>query len=166
MSGDGDDLLWRPLPGDVGDYTPARPRLAVDAWLGVPAAEGWRVLMLRRTQAHGGFWQGISGRVEPADATLGEAALREIREETGLASGVRLIDLGRWIEFVSPFSGRSYRKRSLGAILPAGTEPSDVVFSDEHDEARLVDFDEARALVKWDLNVEELTALEAALSRP
>jgi len=160
-----DDLLWRPLPEDIGDYTPARPRLVVDTWLGVPGSDGWRVLMLRRTEAHGGFWQGVSGRVDAGDASLGAAALREIREETGLVDGVELFDLGRWIEFVSPFTQRSYRKRSLGARLPAGTTPEDVVFSEEHDEARLVSFDEARALVRWDLNVEELDALEGALGR-
>ena len=159
----GDDLLWEARPGDVGDYTPANPRLVVDTWLGVPENAGWRVLMLRRTEAHGGFWQGVSGRVDSDDTSLGAAALREIREETGLGDGVKLIDLGRWIEFVSPFTGRSYRKRSLGAIFPAGTRPEDVVFSEEHDEARLVSFEEARALVRWDLNVEELIALEAAL---
>jgi hypothetical protein len=51
-------------------------------------------------------------------------------------------------------------KRSLGAILPRDLDPQSVVLCDEHEAVRLVTFDEARSLVRFPENVEELTALE------
>jgi 8-oxo-dGTP pyrophosphatase MutT (NUDIX family) len=157
---EGDALLHRPLPRSLGDGTPAAPRLVVDVWLAVPEPAGWRVLLLRRTPVEGGFWQGVSGSVERDDAHLAAAAHREIREETGFEEGVEVFDLGRWIEFTGLRSGRAFRKRSLGALLPGHAGPHSVRLSDEHEEARLCTFDEARALVMFPENREELTTLE------
>jgi 8-oxo-dGTP pyrophosphatase MutT (NUDIX family) len=155
--------LERPV-GDLGDGSTTRPRLVVDVWLAVPTAEGWRALMLRRSPERGGFWQGVSGRVEAFDASLEAAARREIREETGLALGIEILDLGRWIEFRSPRSGLRYRKRSMGARLPAGTGPETLCLCHEHDRARLVPFEEARRMVLFPANRAELETLEARLS--
>jgi hypothetical protein len=52
----------------------------------------------------------------------------------------------------------------VGAILPRDLDPSAVVLCDEHDAARLVTFDEARSLVRFEENVAELTALEDRLA--
>jgi 8-oxo-dGTP pyrophosphatase MutT (NUDIX family) len=158
------NVLTEPLP-PLGDGTAASPRLVVDVWLGVPAGGGWRVLLLHRSPHRTAFWQGVSGRVEAHDGTLERAARREISEETGLAGGVDILDLGRWTTFQSPRTGTWFRKRSLGAVLPAGTGPATIRLSDEHDEARLATFEEARALVRFPLNTIELDALEAALVR-
>ena len=149
-------------PGRIGAGTQDDPRLVVETWLAVPTADGWRLLMLRRAPNHGGFWQGVSGRVESFDASLRAAALREIREETGISDVVSLFDLGRWIDFQG-FTRTHYRKRSLGAILPAGTGPARVVLSDEHDAVEVVTFLEARSRLRWEVNAEELAALERAL---
>jgi lipoyl(octanoyl) transferase len=157
------DLLTRPIDVPLGEGTPASPRLVVDIWPAVATAEGWRVLMLRRSPRRGGFWQGVSGRVEAFDASLQAAALREIREETGLAAGVEILDLGRWVDFDGKLSGRRFRKRSLGAVLPAGTTVAGVILSDEHVEARLLPFEAARALVEIPSNLEELDLLRARL---
>lgn len=160
---EGDAVILAPLPASLGRGTPTSPRLVVDTWLAVPAATGWRVLLLLRRPEQGGFWQGVSGRVEVHDASLKAAALREIQEETGYGDGVDVFDLGRWIEFVSPLSGRTFIKRSLGARLPAQAGPATVRLSEEHVEARLVTFDEARALVRFPENRLELEALQARL---
>ena len=150
-------------PGPLGRGTHDEPRLVVETWLAVPTPEGWRVLMLRRAPGHGGFWQGVSGRVESTDESLRAAALREIREETGLAEGVTVFDLGRWIDFQG-FTGTRYRKRSLGAVLPFGVTPTLVRLCEEHDACDVVTFSEARSRIRWPENAEELTALERALA--
>jgi lipoyl(octanoyl) transferase len=48
----------------------------------VPVAADGRVLLLRRTEARGGFWQPVTGRLEPGEQPAA-AARRELREETG-----------------------------------------------------------------------------------
>ena len=53
----------------------------------VPVGADGRVLLLRRTEARGGFWQPVTGRIEPGEAPE-EAARRELREETGAEARV------------------------------------------------------------------------------
>lgn len=154
-------LLRRPLPaGVLGDGSRDRPRLLVDVWLAIAGSPA-RVLLLQRHPDHGGFWQGVSGGVEGSDPHLEGAARRELQEELGVdARELPLLDLGRWIRFQSPFSGLHFVKRSLGALLPAGLEPASLTLSDEHVQARILAFAEARALMRWPENVEELVSLE------
>jgi 8-oxo-dGTP pyrophosphatase MutT (NUDIX family) len=156
-------IIDGPLP-PLGKGTLEEPRLVIESWLAVPGSDGWQVLMLRRTPESGGFWQGCSGRVETWDASLRAAALREIREETGLGAGVEIFDLGRWIEFRGLMSGAWFRKRSLGALLPPGTTAASVVLSDEHDAVEVVSFELARTRLRFPENVSELAALEAWLA--
>jgi len=120
--------------------------------------------MLLRAPDHGGFWQSVSGTAEPEDETLRHTALRELREETGLdARELTLIELAQWTEFQSIYSETFYRQPNVGIVCPAGTTPTSLTLSEEHVEARLVTFDEARALVRWDESREALTALEQLL---
>lgn len=44
----------------------------------------YEFLILKRTMSKGGYWQSVTGHVEPEDATLLHAAWRELMEETGL----------------------------------------------------------------------------------
>ena len=48
---------------------------------------------------------------------------------------------------------------------PAKPNTETITLSEEHVEARLVTFDEARALVRWDENAAELHALERQLAQ-
>jgi dATP pyrophosphohydrolase len=51
-------------------------------------------LLLRRVASHGGFWQSVTGSLE-AGETHAQAAVREVREETGIDSDEdELIELG------------------------------------------------------------------------
>lgn len=162
-----DPVLWSPLPADLGDGTPGSPRLVVDILLAVPQPAQWSLLLLKRRPDQGGFWQGVSGRVEAFDAHLEAAARREIREETGYVEGVEIHDLGRWVDFTGPTTGRAFRKRCLGALLPAHAGPGTVQMCDEHLEARLASFDEACSLVAWPGNRDEIRSFEAWLrTRP
>jgi lipoyl(octanoyl) transferase len=48
----------------------------------VPVGADGRVLLLRRSEARGGFWQPVTGRIEPGEG-VADAARRELGEETG-----------------------------------------------------------------------------------
>lgn len=60
-----------------------------------------RVLLLQRTEARGGFWQPVTGRVE-AGETPQQAAVRELREETGLEVAVQPLGYEHVFAFGSP----------------------------------------------------------------
>lgn len=54
---------------------------------------GRELLLLKRLESHGGFWQSVTGSLEGGE-THREAAVREVQEETGiLADPEHLIDL-------------------------------------------------------------------------
>lgn len=106
----------------------------------VPVAEDGQVLLLRRTPARGGFWQPVTGRIEPGETPLA-AARRELHEETGAdvevaplgyrhGFGVDPAVLGR-----APGQLRLCEEEAFVARLPPGFRPR---LSDEHDEARFV----------------------------
>jgi lipoyl(octanoyl) transferase len=65
------------------DVAPRRRTVSV-----VPVAADGRVLLLRRSEARGGFWQPVTGRIEPGEDAAA-AARRELREETGADLAVR-----------------------------------------------------------------------------
>jgi 8-oxo-dGTP pyrophosphatase MutT (NUDIX family) len=88
----------------------------------------------------------VTGRVEPTDASLEAACLREIREETGLGAPLELTDLGVEQAFTG-YDGRRYEQRSFAARYEREAEP---VVSEEHEEARWCGLDEALALLRWD----------------
>jgi len=57
------------------------------------AAEGPRYLVVRRDRAHEGLWRPILGTIRPAEV-IEAAAIREVRDETGIISPRALIDFG------------------------------------------------------------------------
>jgi dATP pyrophosphohydrolase len=59
----------------------------VDVYVLRPAAGGWEVLCLRRApgERSAGAWETVHGHIEGGERPV-DAALRELREETGLAA--------------------------------------------------------------------------------
>jgi lipoyl(octanoyl) transferase len=102
----------------------------------VPVGADGRVLLLRRAPERGGFWQQVTGRIEPGEAPEA-AARRELIEETGADAPV--VDLGYRHGFgldpslarEASASLRLAEETAFAARLPAGFAPR---LSAEHGE--------------------------------
>ena len=101
------------------------------------------VLLIRRGRPpRQGEWSLPGGRIEPGERAV-DAALRELREETGVAAELTgLIDV---VDGLFSEAGRHYVLIDYAARWLAG-EP---VAGDDADEARFVSFDEVEALIDW-----------------
>ena len=101
-----------------------------------------RCLLLRRSAAskhNAGRWDLPGGKLDPAEDP-GQALLREIREETGLA--VQLVRVAGATESELP------NKKVAYLIFEAATPTAGVTLSSEHDAYEWTD---ARRLLQYDL---------------
>ncbi len=100
----------------------------------VPVGTDGRVLLLRRSPERGGFWQPVTGRIEPGE-NAGEAARRELREETGAEASVEELGYRHAFGLERGFAGgggpeiRVAEETAFAARLPANFAPR---LSDEH----------------------------------
>jgi lipoyl(octanoyl) transferase len=133
---------------------------------------GIRFLMLRRTRARGGFWQGVTGAPlhdEPDEA----AALREVREETGWDVTTSLQPLqvsysyalrddlrDRWDQIYGPWV-REVEVVAFAAEAPAGQEPR--LDPEEHDRFGWFRFEEAEVMLDWPIEADALNGRRTAL---
>ena len=108
--------------------------------------EDGRVLLLKRRAERGGFWQILTGRIEPGESPL-QTAGREVHEETGFSP--RLDEI-RELGYAHGFA--------LGDRVPplfaretafAATVSGEPRLSDEHDEHRWCTPDEALQLLPF-----------------
>jgi dihydroneopterin triphosphate diphosphatase len=134
-------------------------RLAfVDAYVLRGAGESLEVLVLRRGRDGRcpGSWEAVHGTIEP-DETPVAAALREVREETGLAP-LRLYNVSRAESF---YQHREDRVAFI-AVFAAFVAARDAVrTSPEHDQAAWLAPAEAGARFAWP---RERRALEDIIS--
>lgn len=113
-----------------------------------------KVLMLKRSAARGGWWQSVSGRVEPSDASYDAAVRREVREETGFSDVARTIPFD-W-NLVFRGKDRPWRTHAFGVEVPRELPPH---LSEEHTEHRWCSLAEALSLLHWPDNREALRRL-------
>lgn len=112
--------------------------------VGVVCLKDDAVLLIRRgTPPRQGEWSLPGGRIEPGER-LAAAALRELREETGIEA--ELIGLVDVVDGLFPEAGRHYVLIDYAARWTAG-EP---VAGDDAAEAVFLPFDEALARVDWE----------------
>ena len=111
--------------------------------VGVVCLRGDSVLLIRRgTPPRQGEWSLPGGRIEPGERAV-EAALRELREETGVEAKITgLIDV---VDGLFPEAGRHYVLIDYAARWVSG-EP---VAGDDALEARFVTLDEVESLIEW-----------------
>ena len=111
----------------------------------VPVAADGRVLLLRRPPARGGFWQPVTGRIEPGERPI-EAARRELCEETGADVAVAPLGYRHGFGYDPATLGRppgpvrGCIEEAFVARLPPGFAPR---LSDEHVEAAFLAATEA-----------------------
>lgn len=117
---------------------------SVSVFLIMQAADGAKVLLLRRTGTLAGLWCQVAGGIEDGEKAW-QTALREVREETGIVlEGLWSADIceqfyeqdGECITLVPVFVG----------IVPENTS---VKLNAEHDEYRWASFDDAQTLLTF-----------------
>ena len=132
-------------------------------------------LLLRRTEQHGGFWQGVSGAPEWSESDA-EGAIREVLEETGflVAGSLEPIDVryelhregdpdeGQWERLYGP-DVDAITEEVYVAEVPGATEPMLAPY--EHNAFRWCSFDDALRLLAWENNRRALTAAREYITK-
>ena len=134
----------------------------VDLFVIRPTADGWRVLALRRAAAVRcpGAWEAVHGSIEP-DERPQDAAVRELREETGLACE-RLYNVT-----VHGFYLHHTTTIQLAIVFAAFVSPDaeNVELGEEHDAYEWLTVDEAAERFFWPSERRILHEAHALLGR-
>jgi lipoyl(octanoyl) transferase len=110
--------------------------------IAVTRADG-RVLLVKRAAERGGFWQILTGRIEPGESPL-QAAARELHEETGFSAPLRELD------YVHSFAmGDALPPRFAQETAFAASVEGEPRLSDEHVEHRWVSVEEAAQMLPF-----------------
>lgn len=115
-------------------------------------------LMLKRSAKRGGFWQPITGNVKPHE-TFELAAIREMEEETGITSYIRVVDTNYGYDFHD--DGRDQHEHVLGIEVHPDAE---VTLSHEHTEFCWASKKEALQLLRYPGNIQGLEKLSELLA--
>ena len=141
---------------------PMRASIAV-AFLCRQSASGMDVLLIQRASAllHG-TWQMVSGKIEPGE-TAWEAALREVREETGLVPD-RFYNADCMEIF---YSAQKNCVEFCPVFVGFLDRPQEVVLSAEHSAFRWVPHDRVDQWVSFARQVENVNHIYARfVARP
>jgi len=107
--------------------------------------DGWKFLILKRAQeSYGGFWGFMTGS-KRGDETVAQVVVRELKEETGLASE-RMFATEYLVQFYEPEVDKIWL---LPLIVAVVAPDSKVVLSEENSEYRWLVAPKARHLVSW-----------------
>ncbi len=121
--------------------TPAAPRRTVSVALLRGHGPDTRVLLLRRRPERGGFWQTVTGSLEPGESPR-EAAARELHEETGVRADVVDLEYRHAFAVGDALPPRLVEENGFAARC---TEGHEVRRGDEHDAHEWVDVPTALA---------------------
>jgi dATP pyrophosphohydrolase len=128
-----------------------------------PTPDTTEYLLLKRTPALGGFWQGVTGGVEVGE-TLAQAARREVVEETGYRRFIRFLPLDyrysypldrpQWGHLYAP-EVETIAEECFGAEV--GLDQGEPVLDpSEHTQYRWLQVQQALTLLVWPENQDAL----------
>jgi type II secretory ATPase GspE/PulE/Tfp pilus assembly ATPase PilB-like protein/8-oxo-dGTP pyrophosphatase MutT (NUDIX family) len=132
----------------------------VDVFVISPRSAGWRVLALQRVLATRcpGAWEPVHGHIEPGEEPE-EAAIREVREETGLVVD-RLYNA-----CVQPFYLHKTHTLQLAIVFAAFVDdPATVVTGAEHQRAEWLSVEDALARFNFPAERQSLRTIVELLS--
>ena len=119
-----------------------------------------QVLLLKRRPERGGFWQLVTGRIEPGESPA-QAATREVREETGSALEVQPLDYVHSFAFGDESPPQVYEETAFHARWPTHADVR--LDPTEHTEFEWCSRDEALARLPFaGLKAAARLALDAA----
>jgi len=117
----------------------------VDCYIYRHTTDGIRFLLMKRNlnKIYEHLWQGVAGKIEKGE-TSSEAAVRELKEETGL-SPVNI--------FVADHVSRFYEvhgdRINLVPVFGIEVDSENVILSEEHISYKWADIDEALNTLVW-----------------
>ena len=104
-----------------------------------------RFLILKRskTKIYEHLWQGVAGKMEKGE-TASQTAIRELKEETGLAPYRMFV-----ADHVSTFYESNFDRMNVVPVFGIEVLSMDVILSDEHCEFKWTTFEEAYDILTW-----------------
>jgi len=122
----GGDLDWKAVDEGPDDDREERvgEQKKVQVWLYSETEEGPGVHLFKLVAGRGAFWQPITGRVEETEATIEEAAIREVKEETGMEIDPGgLLPLDHGFSYYDERRGILYHEHTFAAKVEADFRP-------------------------------------------
>lgn len=116
----------------------------IDVYVVRPLASGWRVLVMQRSlnTRCPTAWETVHGHIEAGEEPQ-DAAIRELREETGLRA-IRLYNVT-----VQPFYLHVTNTVQLAVVFAAFVDSDQVTTGPEHSSAEWLTVDEALKRFAW-----------------
>ncbi|MDG1135567.1 MAG: NUDIX domain-containing protein [Bacteroidales bacterium] len=117
----------------------------MDCYIYRHTLDGIRFLLMKRNlnKIYEHLWQGVAGKIEKGE-TSSEAAIRELKEETGLSP------LNIFVaDHVSKFYETHGDRINLVPVFGIEVDSENVILSEEHISYKWVDIDEAIETLVW-----------------
>ena len=106
--------------------------------------DSFSILLLKRTEDRGGFWNVVNGTLE-IDESILNCRSRELQEEAGITNVLN------WSNELNRFSFTYKDYVIVVLVYSAEVDPNqNIIINEEHTEYRWVSFDEAINMMKFD----------------
>ena len=127
----------------------------IDAYVFSRTKNGLKFLLLKRakTKMYEHLWQGVAGKIEKNE-TAWQAAIRELKEETGFAPVKMFV-----ADHISRFYEADFDRINLVPVFGIEVDKQKVILSKEHSEYRWVNFKVASKTLVWNGQKEGISAV-------